>query len=350
MSAQTPICSPSETVTPLCSRNSLGFLSSVKMNRLVSSIFSPLLKPHLASKTSAVHRMSAKSYVHTLAATAPYTVLPIPALSDNYMYLIVDPATKYCAAIDCVDPKQIMSTVEANGLKISHVLTTHSHWDHAGGNNAMAKLLGPSIPIVGGVNDQAEGVSKEVSQGDVIEVGNLKINVLSTPFHTSGHVCYYVEGNSVGNESFPGSVFTGDTLFIGGCGNLNDGTKEQLFQAFDKLGKLPRDTLVWVGHEYTISNLKYALTVEPKNEALLKKYRWVVERTRGKNPTIPSTIQEEHETSPFMRAAFGASKEVDQMAGISSNEELDRVKKILWVRQDKSGPAWKGRWEKLAIE
>lgn len=258
-----------------------------------------------------------------------WAVQIVPALSDNFMYLIIDREKKCCAAVDAVEPDKIIAAAEKEGCEITHVLTTHSHWDHAGGNAKIAKALGPNVPIVGGQGDNVEAVTQEVSEKDCIEVGGLQVKVIETPFHTRGHVCYFVEAD--GDRA----VFTGDTLFVGGCGNINAGNKEQLYKAFAKLGSLPPDTLVYVGHEYTNKNFMYALSCEPGNPILKSKAEWAKRVTSNGKGTVPSTIKEEFETSPFMRAAHGLSESITQLCGTS-----DPTDAIFWVRKDKSGPDW----------
>lgn len=272
-----------------------------------------------------------KRFSHVLPNGSFYDVLPIKALSDNYMYLIIDKATKKCAAIDCVEPQKVLDIVKSKGLELTSVLTTHSHWDHDGGNPVMRSLT--KLEVYGGKGDGVKAVTKEVDENTKIIVGNLTINVLQTEFHTPGHVCYYVKSQ----KNVPGSVFTGDTLFIGGCGNLNSGTKEQLHRAFSKLGNLPTETLVWVGHEYTVANLSYALSVE-KSDFLVEKFQWASKQ----QTTIPSTIGEEHATSPFMKAAFGKSEAVKSLCGSD-----DPIEQIYFVRKHKSSGKWKQIWNQL---
>jgi len=252
-------------------------------------------------------------------------VTTVRALSDNYMYLIVDPATKQAAVVDPVEPEKLISAAKAQGATITTVLCTHSHWDHAGGN-AKIKDLVPGIKIFGGRGDDAEAVDEEVGQGDSFTVGELQVDVLFTPCHTPGHVCYIVDGTD---------VFTGDTLFVGGCGNFNAGTPAMMAEAFNKLGQLPPTTRAWVGHEYTVANLSYASFVEPNNSALLDKLAWAKETVAAGGITVPTTIGDEHEISPFMRAVFGVES-VTAHCGTT-----DPVQAIKFVRQEKSSNSWK---------
>ncbi len=155
------------------------------------------------------------------------------------MYLVIDAASGKAGVVDPVDPKAVMEAATKEGVQITAILTTHSHWDHAGGNEQLVKLCPTITDVYGGVGDGVPAVTQEVNDGSVITLGETKIQVLFTPCHTAGHVCYYSSGH----------VFTGDTLFVSGCGNFNKGSPEQMADAFDKLLALPNETLVWVGHE-----------------------------------------------------------------------------------------------------
>ncbi|XP_041367358.1 hydroxyacylglutathione hydrolase, mitochondrial-like isoform X2 [Gigantopelta aegis] len=220
----------------------------------------------------------------------------IPALEDNYMYLLIDDNTKQCAAVDPVEPKKILSAVKEEGVSLAAVMTTHHHWDHAGGNEDLVKLAGKTT-VYGG-DDRIEALTNKVTGGDKFDIGSLKVKCLFTPCHTSGHICYFVTGPS-GEEPI---VFTGDTLFLGGCGKFFEGTGSDMYHALvEVLGSLPSETKVFCGHEYTVSNLKYASHVEPTNQVLKNKLEWAKSQRDKKEPTIPSTIGEELQINPFMR-------------------------------------------------
>jgi len=223
----------------------------------------------------------------------------LPALSDNYMYLLMCSETKQAAIVDPVSPETVLSAVAEEGVSLSTVLTTHHHWDHAGGNKELLELMESNPTVVGG-DDRIDGLNKFGRHGDEIRVGSLKITCLETPCHTSGHLCYYVEGPQ-GSDKV---VFTGDTLFIGGCGRFFEGTADQMYKALVLvLGALPGDTKVYCGHEYSIQNLSFGLAVEPGNQKLQKKLEWVKEQRAFSppKPSVPSTIEEEKNINPFMR-------------------------------------------------
>ncbi|KAF9595841.1 hypothetical protein IFM89_005327 [Coptis chinensis] len=226
-------------------------------------------------------------------------ILHIPCLEDNYSYLIIDEGSKEAAAVDPVEPDKILEAANQHGLILKLVLTTHHHWDHAGGNDKIKQLV-PGIKVYGGSLDNVQGCTHLVQNGDNISLGASNINILSlhTPCHTRGHISYYVTGKEEENPA----VFTGDTLFVAGCGKFFEGTAEQMYQSLCvTLGSLPKPTQVYCGHEYTVKNLQFALTVEPDNEKIVQKLSWAQQQRQANLPTIPSTIQDEFETNPFMR-------------------------------------------------
>lgn len=246
----------------------------------------------------------------------------IPALEDNYMYLLIDEQTQECAVVDPVEPEKVMRAVKEEGVNLKSVLTTHHHWDHAGGNEKLIGLAG-KLTVYGG-DKRIGALTNEVTEGDEFKVGSLHVRCMFTPCHTSGHICYFVTGPS-GTEP---AVFTGDTLFVAGCGKFFEGTPKEMYTALvEKLASLPKQTKVYCGHEYTVSNLKYAASVEPSSEAVKSKIAWAESQRSKQQPTIPSTIGEEMQYNPFMRVReasvqnhAGKSDPVEVM-GILRNEK-----------------------------
>ena len=221
----------------------------------------------------------------------------LPALHDNYMYLIVDKATKEAAIVDPVEPKTVLQAVQEHGVKLTTVLTTHHHWDHAGGNEELVKQH-PGLQVYGG-DDRIGALTNKIGHDAKFNIGNLNVQCLFTPCHTTGHICYFVTATEDSNNS---AVFTGDTLFLGGCGRFFEGTAEQMYKALITiLSALPDYTKVFCGHEYSLQNLKFASHVEPENEEVKKKIEWSQQRREEGLPTVPSTIAEEKLYNPFMR-------------------------------------------------
>ncbi|XP_064541139.1 hydroxyacylglutathione hydrolase, mitochondrial isoform X1 [Drosophila montana] len=237
----------------------------------------------------------------------------LPALQDNYMYLIVDSKTREAAVVDPVDPELVIKTVQEENVKLNKVLTTHHHWDHAGGNEKLVKLWTGELQVYGG-DDRIGAMNHKVRQDDTFTIGNLNVRCLSTPCHTSGHICYHVTAS---NSHDPGAVFTGDTLFQGGCGRFFEGTPEEMYDALcAKLSALPDDTKVFCGHEYTLQNMSFARHVEPDNKCIQNRIEWAKLRRASKDPTVPSTIGEEKSWNPFMRVH---ETTVQQHAGGQTN-------------------------------
>ena len=226
----------------------------------------------------------------------------IPTLTDNYTYLIIDEGTGEAAIVDAPEADPVVRRVEQLGVRVSKILSTHHHWDHTGANPDLAKQFG--APVFGHVSDSQRipGFTQGVEERDRVSVGDLEAQVLFVPAHTRGHIAYV----------FPGAVFCGDTLFAAGCGRIFEGTPELMYRALnEKLGRLPDDTRVYCGHDYTETNLRFALHVEPGNEDTQARMRSVQERRAKAAPdwhnatdaemTVPSTIAEERATNPFMR-------------------------------------------------
>ncbi|KAJ3682928.1 hypothetical protein LUZ60_013155 [Juncus effusus] len=247
-------------------------------------------------------------------------IVPVPCWEDNYAYLIVDETTKEAAAVDPVEPEKVIQAASEIGACVNSVFTTHHHRDHSGGNEKM-RLLVPGIKVYGGSLDDVKGCTDKVENGDKLSIGkDLNVLCLHTPCHTKGHISYYITGKD-GEDP---AVFTGDTLFVAGCGKFFEGTAEQMYKSLCvTLGSLPKPTQVYCGHEYTAKNLQFALTVEPGNEKLKQKLKWAQEKREKGEFTIPSTIEDEFETNPFMRvdlpelqAKVGASSPVEAIGNV----------------------------------
>jgi len=231
-------------------------------------------------------------------------IISLPAASDNFMYLVVDKTSQQAFVVDPLEPETVIQEAKEQNVTLQGILTTHHHWDHSGGNEKLVQMYaaendGSKLKVYGG-DDRIGGLTNKVGQGDNITLGSLNFDCLFTPCHTSGHICYYLK--TLDSHKQKPAVFTGDTMFIGGCGRFFEGTAEQMHSALiDKLGNLPDETLVFCGHEYTVNNLKFALSVEPNNEAMTKKMAWSQDKRSQNLPTVPSTIGEEKEINPFMR-------------------------------------------------
>jgi hydroxyacylglutathione hydrolase len=221
-------------------------------------------------------------------------IIEVPQLSDNFAYLIIDDATKECGVVDCAEAAKVLAEVKRRNLNFTTVLSTHWHFDHVGGNKDLLAAL-PNLRIYGARAEHGRipGITDPIDDGDEVKVGGLTGRAIGIPAHTSGHVAYYFRTLK--------SVFSGDTLFIGGCGRLFEGGAATMVQSLSKLAALPDDTKVYCGHEYTVKNLAFALTLEPGNKALQAKHQWSEQMRREGKWTVPSTIGEEKQFNPFLR-------------------------------------------------
>ncbi len=214
-------------------------------------------------------------------------------LSDNYGVLIHDPEAGVTAAIDAPDAKTILTQLEAKGWTLTHLFVTHHHGDHTGGNLALKEATGCTIYGPAAEADRIPGIDVEVSDGDVIRFGDFDVKVIDTPGHTIGHIAYWIPDAKV--------AFVGDTLFALGAGRVFEGTAEVMWRSLQKLMRLPPDTEIYCGHEYTQANARFALTLEPDNLALVNRAKEVdLLRDQGK-PTLPTRLDRELETNPFLR-------------------------------------------------
>lgn len=227
-------------------------------------------------------------------------VLPIPLFADNYCYAVVGRGASSFALVDAAHYTSVFEYIQRSevlrNLRLSHVLTTHKHEDHSGGNREIAAAY-PTVSILGGQEDQVPACTRPVTHHDTVDLEGVKGTVLAVPCHTRGHVAYFLqdEENKV--------VFTGDTLFVGGCGRFFEGSAQEMHTAVERLLALPGDTLMYPGHEYTVANLRWAALVDRDNEQLRAKLSWA-ETTRGQGlPTVPSTLQAELTYNVFLRAA-----------------------------------------------
>jgi hydroxyacylglutathione hydrolase len=225
---------------------------------------------------------------------AELEIRQLKALRDNYVWLLRDPQTAATGVVDPSEPGPVFAALADTGWTLTHVLNTHHHPDHTGGNLALKEQTG--CIIVGPRADRARipGIDIDVADGEDYAFGKQVARVFDVPGHTRGHIAFWFGGSR--------ALFCGDTLFTLGCGRLFEGTPQQMWTSLSKLKALPPETRVYCGHEYTQSNARFALTVEPHNAALVDRARRVdALRAEGKS-TVPGTMAEEVATNPFLRA------------------------------------------------
>lgn len=213
--------------------------------------------------------------------------------SDNFGVLVHDEASGQTALIDAPEESTILAAVERTGWKPTIILTTHHHADHVEANLALKERFGLKIIGPKAEADKIPGIDETVSEGSKLEFAGQKVEVIETPGHTAGHVSYF----------FPeaGVAFTADTLFALGCGRLFERPAPVMFESMKKLAALPASTVIYCGHEYTLSNARFALTIDPTNSALKERVARIEKLRADDKPTLPTTIGEELATNPFMR-------------------------------------------------
>jgi hydroxyacylglutathione hydrolase len=224
-------------------------------------------------------------------------VIRVPAFTDNYIWLFEYGAGR-AAVVDPADAGPVLDRVAIEGLRVTHILNTHWHPDHVGGNRAIKDATG--CMVIGPAREAAKipGLDRAVDEGDQVVLGDLTGDVLFVGAHTAGHIAFH----------FPQAraLFCGDTLFAMGCGRLFEGTADDMFAAMAKIKALPPETVVYCAHEYTLSNARFAVTVEPDNAALVARLEAVREARARDEPTVPFTLAEELQTNPFVRAQTAA--------------------------------------------
>lgn len=241
-----------------------------------------------------------------------------PCLSDNFGYLIHDPATKATASIDAPEAGPIIKAIEREGWTLTDILVTHHHADHVGG---IAELKSKYKCRVVAPHDKGTAIAlvdERVKEGTTVKVGNLTARVLETPGHTLDHISYVF-----GDER---ALFCADTLFSIGCGRVFEGTYPMMWDSLLKLRALPNDMRVYCGHEYTASNVKFALGIEPNNPALKARAEEVTKLHAANQPTVPTLIRDEKEANVFLRADVPSVAAAVGLAGKSPAEVFGEIR------------------------
>jgi hydroxyacylglutathione hydrolase len=242
----------------------------------------------------------------------PIEIHMFPCLQDNYGYLLHDGESGITAAVDTPDAAAILAALEARKWELTHILNTHHHADHAGGNLELKKRTG--CTIVGPRADAARipGIDVQVGDGDAFALGAHRVEVFDTPGHTRGHIVYWLPDDD--------AAFVGDTLFAMGCGRLFEGTPAEMWSSLGKIMRWPDRTKLYCAHEYTQSNGRFALTVDAGNRALVDRVAEVARTRAAGRPTIPTTLALEKATNPFLRAA---TRDLQAGVGLPGASEVE---------------------------
>jgi len=231
---------------------------------------------------------------------------------DNFGVILHDPLTGETASIDAPDGSVITDRLRQNGWRLTHLFITHHHPDHVEGIPALAEAYSPEV-----IGPEAEaaritGLTQTVGDGDTFTFAGRTVKVISTPGHTAGHICFYIPDD--------GLLFAGDTLFALGCGRLFEGSPEDMFGSLSRLGELPDETRVYCGHEYTLSNGRFAVTVDPGNQELVERVNYISGIRAKGMPTLPTTMGFEKRTNPFMRTG---NAEIRKQLGMKKATDVE---------------------------
>jgi hydroxyacylglutathione hydrolase len=242
-----------------------------------------------------------------------FSIFSIPAFNDNYIWALVDDDQRRAIIVDPGDATPVLAFLAQRKLTISAILITHKHHDHTGGISALLDAF-PDAPVFANAVECVGHTTQTVSDGDVITINDYAFKVIAIPGHTLGHVAYYCKP----------TLFCGDTLFTNGCGRIFEGTAQQMLSSLKKLMTLPDDTLIYCGHEYTLSNIKFAIHIEPNNLELQNRFKDAKQLRSENQPTVPSTLKLEKSTNPFLRCDQSSVIEaVSHHAGKKLNSEVD---------------------------
>ncbi|MCL4107725.1 UNVERIFIED_CONTAM: hypothetical protein GTU68_022186 [Idotea baltica] len=224
----------------------------------------------------------------------PLEILTIPCLSDNYAFLIRNDALKLTALVDAPEAAPIRDALQDRGWGLDMIFLTHHHNDHIDGVEELRAEYGPAIVGAAADTHRLPPLDVEVEDGTVFTFAGEDVEIFDVSGHTNGHIAFYLPDSQ--------AVFTADSLMALGCGRLFEGTPERMWESLSKLAALPPETIVHSGHEYTASNAKFALTIDPHNPALQKRVQEITKARAADIPTVPSKLSDELATNPFLRA------------------------------------------------
>ncbi len=248
-------------------------------------------------------------------------IIRIPVLADNYIFLMLDLDRKIAAVVDPAEAAPVLVELARHQVKLVAIFNTHHHGDHVGGNKELMVVF-PDVCVYGGVEDRGRIPGQQVylADGDRVQFGDQIGEVLFIPGHTRAHIAYYFPPVEI---NVPGELFCGDTIFAGGCGRLFEGTPAQMVGSMTKLRQLPDNTRIWCAHEYTLGNLKFAITVDPDNQELQQRLVDVTDARSNLIPTVPTFLGIEKRTNPFLRWDVAALQ-----SSVASNDAIETFARI----------------------
>ena len=252
------------------------------------------------------------------------SLVTIPAFGDNYIYLYRYDKNN-ALAVDPCDSSAVLNSLNEQNLNLTTILITHHHWDHTGGVSDLKKKTG--CEVIGADKRRIPGIDRVVDDKHVLEIGNIEIHVIATPGHTNTSVCYYIPASNDKDKI----LWTGDTLFVGGCGRIMECNAQTMFDSLLTLASLADDTLVYCGHDYTLENYEFALTIEPDNKAVKQRLHKIKQTIRAGGFTVPSTILQEKTTNIFLRSDTNEIKtalEMPDARAVDVFAELRRRKDV----------------------
>ena len=241
----------------------------------------------------------------------------IKCLKDNYSYLLINEKNKNACVIDPSESKPIIDFIEKKNINLKFILNTHHHYDHVGGNSELKKKY--EAKVVGFKEDykRIPEIDIKLNDGEIWKVDNFEAKIIHIPGHTLGHICFYFYKDNY--------LFTGDTLFSLGCGRIFEGTYKQMFSSLEKIKKLPPETKIYCGHEYTLQNSKFCIQYDKENHNLIEKIKDINEKLKNNEPTIPSTIEDELKNNIFLRSN---NENIKTNLNISNSTPLETFSKL----------------------
>ena len=241
----------------------------------------------------------------------------ILCLKDNYAYVIYDNDSKTVGVVDPSEAKPIISYLEKENLKLNYILNTHHHFDHIGGNVELKKMYNAKVVGFAGDKHRIPGIDISIKDSEQWNFGNSTIKILHIPGHTSGHICFFFEKEKL--------AFTGDTLFSLGCGKIFEGDHKQMLESLNKIKKLPKDTKIYCGHEYTYKNAEFCMKYDDNNIDLKKHFERIKKLRSNNSPTIPSNLEDEIKSNIFLRCD---QNDLKIKLGMKNQEDLKVFRKV----------------------